>query len=1823
MKKKSISSVFFIVSWILLMAWFVTCQQYLQAMPASQKPIPVLLPDGSTLMVRLMGDEHHSWLTTPDGYLIDRNAEGYFEYVSGFQSGKAVLSGVRVNNEAVRTVKEKGFLKQIGSGLVPPVISQPSSTEGEERKVPKGSYQVSSSWRMDIGQRFADQYHFQGILVPVNFPDVKLTYSQGAIDSIMNLPGYTRNGAKGSVYDYFQDMSRGKFHFHVKVLPPYTALKDHDAYFDKADDLKSEVYQYVVQQLGNEWYTYDLNADGHIDHISILFAGYGKENTAKDGTIWSHNSYTNYDGYGYACVNISCVAELDNFNGIQGIETYCHEFGHALGLPDYYNTQGGTSPAGLPAQHALMSANTASGHPVPMSAVSRWVLGWSSFKTLSSQSPGVYVLPDMLETEAAYRFYTPTSGEFFVVENRSKANVWQDRSDLGEGLLIFRVDSSMYVEEVEDNRVNSMEHGAVTLMRADNDESYGSYQGDYFGSAYTAFTDDTKPSARSLSGLATGLPLTGISKEGDDIRFQFVSASATSIPVHTGTCRWVENRNYEVGGGYLLPEGTGCAESGICYSLLPTPTVSGSKVVNEENAPEFRLPLDLGSYDAGAVVNVRAYAKDDAGQVFYGAVRKIEVGAEEALVVDSYFAATVNNKGMKRVYSDLSGVGSLHVRKLDISALEQPMLETPFYYSPWGEAKLDRIGYVMVSTDDGESWQRLDATGIHAVDEYQLRCMYPLPKGVENLMIKVIGDRNVGGKYDSVIVREGSPYVYMEAGNPVVYVPSSPLGNYHDYTLDTFQRAWVPARQIYTFNTSEMEHPALRFQFSGEEGVFYIRTDTGIFETVTPVNICGKLPYEMGRVTKAGKVMGDDYTLMPLSTVTLPHAERVYVMVESNPTFEWEVFDLGRTSARLHSIRSLDNASVEISYSRAIDVEDMVSHYGTTGICWSQENQPSLENVVELPFRSYSVVPVTGLPDGDIYFWTYVLKDGVPLYSEEPLLSRMSQGERENRVKVDSLTAVCPIAWTAEGTGYVVRVVYPQSLLEGAVAQGLCHGWTDNPDINSTAVYHEGEMHMVEYYELTYASTGYGFHIRPFTMTQGGSIGYGRSWKWNPCQMKHPLLSGMVYHAPVDLAAEALREITEDVFGYDYWRGQLSASTYESGKILSISDYAYEDGKVKTPMIDLSSTSHPVMHLEILNNEGADMYWDIWAVGFPGGERTLLASIDGSWKEKDMSLVGLADSIFIEVLPRNAFAKNFSVLSWTIDQQVKPLVTTLLPEAQGDSLYFHGLVSLQDGMEEPDEYGFIYSMMGDPLVAMENGGYDYYKVVSASMEEGGFSSEVEQTYTAYNYVRAYARNSHGISYGECLKVLQCGIYEVSATSLPVIDPLMVDVYTIDNHRDVLSITCDDCYPSDLVKMEFTTGHLKLQEPPRVNKIHALLKFYVQVDAGDEARNDPETVVLSRFSFSYATSSGNTYLPLPEGTSHTFIKESFLIGGAYNLYFEVEADLPRDFSHFRIGYDRMNRWKLYMEEIQYTESDRVDNYVAVPRLVFLSVEDNRNVVNWQVDDLSGIQSVRIYREGNQLNQWELAGEFSSGLTTSLQSFVDPNSQPQTRAYRYSVRSVNSEGEEFSSEIHKSVHLSINKGIGNQWNLIWNAYEGRTVSSIRVYRSQNGSDFSLIDEVNGGNSSYTDVNSPDGDVYYQVEYVFADETVLPASFTEGFSTERMEGKSAGIGVGAIREKGQDVSRSNIASNVGSDVGNLLDGRLSDGNVKLFPNPVIDRVWVELPVMVNSAILLDMDGREILHLGGFRSAELDMTGMASGVYFLELRKDAEVLRFKLVKL
>ena len=51
------------------------------AIKANPRPVAVRLPDGSTLTVRIHGDENFNYVTTLDGFLVQRDREGYFRYV--------------------------------------------------------------------------------------------------------------------------------------------------------------------------------------------------------------------------------------------------------------------------------------------------------------------------------------------------------------------------------------------------------------------------------------------------------------------------------------------------------------------------------------------------------------------------------------------------------------------------------------------------------------------------------------------------------------------------------------------------------------------------------------------------------------------------------------------------------------------------------------------------------------------------------------------------------------------------------------------------------------------------------------------------------------------------------------------------------------------------------------------------------------------------------------------------------------------------------------------------------------------------------------------------------------------------------------------------------------------------------------------------------------------------------------------------------------------------------------------------------------------------------------------------------------------------------------------------------------------------------------------------------------------------------------------------------------------------------------------------------------------------------------------------------------
>jgi hypothetical protein len=164
----------------------------------------------------------------------------------------------------------------------------------------------------------------------------------------------------------------------------------------------------------------------------------------------------------------------------------------------------------------------------------------------------------------------------------------------------------------------------------------------------------------------------------------------------------------------------------------------------------------------------------------------------------------------------------------------------------------------------------------------------------------------------------------------------------------------------------------------------------------------------------------------------------------------------------------------------------------------------------------------------------------------------------------------------------------------------------------------------------------------------------------------------------------------------------------------------------------------------------------------------------------------------------------------------------------------------------------------------------------------------------------------------------------------------------------------------------------------------------------------------------------------------------------------------------------------------------DELTEAPQISVVGMNsENHNVVAWSALDSENVNGYRIYRENNVANVYEPMETVEASQTT----WTDETADPSSRAYRYKVTAVDEcGGESPMSDYHKTMHLTINQGIGNTWNLIWSHYEGFNFGTYRIYRGTNPSNMTMIDEVPSNLNSYTDNTATAGTgFYYQVEVV----------------------------------------------------------------------------------------------------------------------------------------
>ena len=378
----------------------------LSAVPAYPGKIQVTQPDGSVITIRIHGDEWYHYATDDLGRVVARGADGFFR--------PAALPSEAARAEAVEMRKAAQQMR------------------AKAAEAAKASSLTQGTHKIPV------------FLVYFQDTDFSIENPKAAFDALLNEEGYTANGGTGSVRDYYVENSHGQYTPVFDVYGPFLLSHDRAYYANRAADALREACNGLNAEVN--FAQYDSDGDGYIDMTLMYYAGYNQAESGDETTIWPHQSgaygYTRYDGKYLG--TYFCTSELKGASGTRmcGIGTTTHEFGHSLGLPDFYDTDYELNgEAGALYSYSVMcsgSYNNNGRTPPYFNSEELMILGWMGGQSEISRQGTLTIGP--VQDYVAYKIPTSTDGEYFVLECRNKTG-W-DLHLPGNGMLVYHVDKS-------------------------------------------------------------------------------------------------------------------------------------------------------------------------------------------------------------------------------------------------------------------------------------------------------------------------------------------------------------------------------------------------------------------------------------------------------------------------------------------------------------------------------------------------------------------------------------------------------------------------------------------------------------------------------------------------------------------------------------------------------------------------------------------------------------------------------------------------------------------------------------------------------------------------------------------------------------------------------------------------------------------------------------------------------------------------------------------------------------------------------------------------------------------------------------------------------------------------------------------------------------------------------------------------------------------------------------------------------------------------------------------------------------------------------------
>jgi M6 family metalloprotease-like protein len=437
-----------------------------------------------------------------------RHGNGTFVVTSVRKGSGADRGGIKVGDTFTRidnvqytgmTALKKAFVKKIHwtvqvqreAGTLSPTLKPTGAREEEVLDWKGKTFKLAV-----LLVEFADRKH-NAKYTRTDFE--RLLFSQGEYaKSPDGRPTY------GSLRDYYKEVSVGTFDVTGTVFD-WVTVPEAWAYYDAQDmgggeDGAHTVFHDAIEAVRAQRGASALDA---FDGVVFLYAG--PRQSLRGSQLWPHRASVQA---GKRQVPYYIIEEGGETFGSIGV--HCHEFGHMLGLPDFYGYghRTGLGEFCVMAIGHLGGGASGSDRPFHMCAWCKIRLGWLTARTVLPTDRQHIALRGVegRATEAIRIPLSPGGDEYYLLETRTRtgfdADFWRP------GMLVWHVgdDSAREREQISEPIDLIEAHGRRYFDASLRDEAEIQFP----NHRLDAFTPLTVPSSRSTAAGAHDVALTGM-----------------------------------------------------------------------------------------------------------------------------------------------------------------------------------------------------------------------------------------------------------------------------------------------------------------------------------------------------------------------------------------------------------------------------------------------------------------------------------------------------------------------------------------------------------------------------------------------------------------------------------------------------------------------------------------------------------------------------------------------------------------------------------------------------------------------------------------------------------------------------------------------------------------------------------------------------------------------------------------------------------------------------------------------------------------------------------------------------------------------------------------------------------------------------------------------------------------------------------------------------------------------------------------------------------------------------------------------------------------